>query len=324
MSIVDLRAQRADYTPPPVQQPEPQVVEIVEEFVLETGADPFFPVRIAPLISVVNQEATDIRRTNGDLQAVIGQVSDDGYENILAVHGNRYRLITNQTVAQAYDNAVEHALNNNRFSDSFAAMGKPTIENYLGDEGARMIRTYNYPQTSRSLLPDMPVRFEVRLLNSYNGTFKMGIVAGARTYGTHSFSLVWGNTTVQQFGKHTAGINLHNIISRIHEAYTSYVQECESVKPIEQLPITSDTAQNLIMNNLGIATDSNCADILSHFTRFSLTYGVNALSLYLALSYWATADTNSANSAVIRFNRETQVRKLLRSNAWRTLSESAR
>lgn len=323
MSIVDLRAQRADYTPPPVQQPEPQVVETVEESTPETGANPFFPVRIAPLISIVDQEGTDIRRTNGDLQAVIGQVTDDGYENILAVHGNRYRLVTNLAVAQAYDNAVQHAIENNRFSDSFAAMGKPTIHNHLGDEGARMIRTYNYPQTSRSLLPDMPVRFEVRLLNSYNGTFKMGIVAGARTYGSHNFSLVWGRTTVQQFGKHTAGINLHSIINHINEAYLAYVRECESVKPIGQIPITTDAAQNIIMQNLGIATDSNCSDIMAHFTRFSLTYGVNALSLYLALSYWATAETNSANAAVIRFNRETQVRKLLRSTVWRNLSESA-
>lgn len=318
MPTVDLRAARAAYVPPtPVA---PVIEEVIPEVIVptEVGPDLCFPVEIRPLAVAYSGVAADpdiaydiITDSVGNLQVV---VADNGPTDckVLAVHGNRYRLIRNQEVITSYENAVASI---NAVGTPGVSLTNPRIFNQLGDEGARMIRTYIYDNVQHDFLPNTPVSFEARLLNSYNGTFKTGVASGGRLQNTN-FSLVWSESTVHAFGKHTSGLSLNSIMSSIDAAYQCFINECNQKQQLHNIPISLETIR-LSLQDTPLNNDRAWTGILRRYNRFATLYGETAMSFYLALCEWATSGDEIRASAednqqVVRMNRERTVRKVLR------------
>jgi hypothetical protein len=318
MPTVDLRAARAAYVPPtPVA---PVIEEVIPEVIVPTemGPDLCFPVEIRPLAVAYSGVAVDpdiaydiITDSVGDLQVV---VADNGPTDckVLAVHGNRYRLIRNREVITSYENAVASI---NVVGTPGVSLTNPRIFNQLGDEGARMIRTYIYDNEQHDFLPNTPVTFEARLLNSYNGTFKTGVASGGRLQNTN-FSLVWSESTVHAFGKHTSGLSLNSIMSSIDAAHQCFINECNQKQQLHNIPISLQTIR-LCLQDTPLSNARAWNGILRRYNRFATLYGETAMSFYLALCEWATSGDEIRASAednqqVVRMNRERTVRKVLR------------
>lgn len=318
MPTVDLRAARAAYVPPtPVA---PVIEEVIPEVIVptEVGPDLCFPVEIRPLVVAYSGVAADpdiaydiITDSVGNLQVV---VADNGPTDckVLAVHGNRYRLIRNQEVITSYENAVASI---NAVGTPGVSLINPRIFNQLGDEGARMIRTYIYDNEQHDFLPNTPVSFEARLLNSYNGTFTTGVASGGRLQNTN-FSLVWSESTVHAFGKHTSGLSLNSIMSSIDAAHQCFINECNQKQQLHNIPVSLQTIR-LSLQDTPLNNDRAWTGILRRYNRFATLYGETAMSFYLALCEWATSGDDIRASAehnqqVVRMNRERTVRKVLR------------
>jgi len=319
MPVVDLRALREQYTPPPAMEtPFAEVISEVIPVPTETGPDPFFPVFIRPLHAAYPNPIDDsdviVRESIGDLQAIFGRLN--GVDStILAVHGNRYRLVTNREVVDAYEDATNQLTSVSGEND--VDLSNPTIINALGDDGARMIRSYIYDNATSNLLPNTPVRFEARLLNSYNGTYKTGVVAGGRLDDTRfgRVHLVWSDSTVNSFGKHTSGINVPTVIGSIDRAYRTFVNEVQDKADLVNHPFSLHSiVRHLERTPLANGTATN--NMIMRFNRYANVYGQTEMSMYLALCEWATSGDDlrpsaSDNAAVVRYNRERTVRKVM-------------
>jgi len=318
MPTVDLRAARASYVPPtPVA---PVIEEVVPEVIepTEVGPDLCFPVQIRPLAVAYSSVAVDcdnaydiITDSVGDLQVIVADIPPTA-RKVLAVHGNRYRLIRNQEVITAYENAVASI---NAVGTPGVDLTNPRIFNQLGDEGARMVRTYIYDNVNHDFLPNTPVSFEARLLNSYNGTFKTGVASGGRLRNSN-FSLVWSDNTVHAFGKHTSGLSLNSIMSSIDAAHSCFVNECNQKQQLHNIPIWTDMIRQALTDT-PLSNDRAFDGIYRRYRRFATLYGDTAMSFYLALCEWATSGDEIRASAennqqVVRINRERTVRKVLR------------
>jgi hypothetical protein len=300
-----------------------EVEEISSEiFIPETGPDPFFNVWIRPLVAAYGGTSDEnrvlVENSIGSLQAVFGRIpgNPDFEEVVLAVHGNRYRLITNQEVVVAYEDAAGRLESVSGEND--VDLSTPRITNALGDGGARMIRTYMYENAAHNLLPGTPVCFEARLLNSYNGTYKTGVVAGGRLDDTRfgQIHLVWSDSTVNAFGKHTSGIHVPTVIGSIDRAYRTFVNEVQDKADLINYPFAvSNMAHHLHSTPLANETATN--NMTARFNRYANVYGATEMSMYLALCEWATSGDDlrpsaSNNAAVVRYNRERTVRKVMR------------
>ncbi len=317
MPTVDLRAQRANYTPPVVDivmEPEPIQTEAPR---VPTGEDPFFPVSIRPLISLINPEH-EISHTNGDLQAIVGErgaVEDPAY--IIAVHGDRYTLVSNRMVVSAYETAIERAKQNPAYSEVFSKLDNPFIHTATPNNGGRMFRSYYYPRTEAMLLNMWPVGFEVRLINSYDGSSKTGLIAGARfKHNNLSIPLVQRNSTIRSFGKHTANINLYAIMNAIHSAFTSFQESLGSMRDLIQRPVTQLQINELIDNEPKFAADHVAQAIRSGVRSCSREVGNNWFAVYMALSNWASnpqymGPASRPNAESIRLRREADIQRIM-------------
>ena len=317
MPTVDLRAQRANYTPPVVDivmEPEPTPVETTR---VPTGDDPFFDVSIRPLISLIDGDATNIAFANGDLQAIVGNRADVGGRYIIAVHGDRYRLVSNRMVVSAYETAIERAQQDPAFPEVFSKLGNPFIHTATPNNGGRMFRSYYYPRTEALLLNTWPVGFEVRLINSYDGTSKTGLIAGARfKYNNMSIPLVQRNSTIRSFGKHTANINLYAIMNAIQGAFTSFQESLGSMRDLIQRPVTQLQINELIDNEPKFAADHVAQAIRSGVRSCSREVGNNWFAVYMALSNWASntqymGPASRPNAESIRLRREADIQRIM-------------
>ncbi len=342
---VDLRANRSAWSPSlipePTMTPVSEIIEAAEtnQGRVEGGPDPFFPVEIKPLRVLV--EGVSSNRSVGDMQMIVAPDPHDFGDSVfyrddtfrtIAVHGNQYRLVTNRQVADAFDRAVarivEDMQSSHRVEDSPLEHGR--ITNFLGDEGARMIRTYTFPNTVTHLAPNLPTCFSIRLLNSYNGTYRAGITGGADInvgyrVGSHDHPLgLTMPTGVQAFGKHTQGLNLERIMGGVRGAYREYLTETNKWTRWNEITVDGEFATALLErhNTSDIAKDH----IINMFNYRSRINGRNALEFYLALCNFASSPTtvqraNRENSGVIRINRERWVRQILSSPVWLEATE---
>jgi hypothetical protein len=207
------------------------------------------------------------------------------------------------------------------------------ISNSLGDDGARMIRTYTFPNTVTHLAPNLPACFSIRLLNSYNGTYRAGITGGAHINvayrageGNHPLGLTMPSG-VKAFGKHTQGLNLERIMGGIRGAYREFLTESNKWQRWNEIAINSTFAGAVLetANASDIAKDH----IINMFNHRSTLNGRTALEFYLALCNFASSPNtvqraNRENSSVIRINRERWVRQVLSSSIWLETTEGTR
>lgn len=333
--IVDLRANRESFVeqnPPSDPEtaiqfneieldpdPTPQSQAVGEQTpsgrLSEIGPNPFFDVSISPLRAYYANEV--IPASVGEQQMVIateyGENEDDVSRRILSVHGNQYRLVTNREVVDAFEAAIERY--------NLPALNQYTVRNALGDDGNRMIRTYHFPNASTNLSPTLPVFFQIRLFNSYNGTWRAGLSAGA-VLGTHNLV---SQSTVEGFGKHTSGLNLPHITSLLDGAYQGFQRECLDWQRWANIPMVLDDAVAILHN---LRSSDRLIERMRDrvLTEFGLN-GSTALSFYRSLSRWAEdrsamQEANADNAAVIQLNREAWVRRLLSCPIWLRLIET--
>ena len=122
----------------------------------------FFPVELVP---------AHARRGNSFLESDYQAVVRTDTHEVMGVHGPGYRLVTNQEVFTAFDEALHRsALNLNGM----------TCNDQISHNGARAVRTYVFPEHSfRIGRHDDVVDLQLRVVNSYDGSTAFSAIVGA-------------------------------------------------------------------------------------------------------------------------------------------------
>lgn len=227
---------------------------------------------------------------------------------ILAVHGNRYKLIDNETVLDGIDKMIAktQTLDTNGL----------IIEDQESYQGGRMIRSYIFPEHKVVIGEGDETQLRINVVNSYDGACNFNVTTGG-------FRLVCANGMVigESFGqyrnRHSSGFNVEFMQDRIAASIQNFQHAGEQWKVWASTNVTDQQAYKII--------DKLCDNVRTHgklranLEKFWLEekakLGANYWALFNALTYWSThyevQDRIKDNKSAIVLERERRVLQII-------------
>lgn len=272
-----------------------------------SNANLFFPVSIHPIQAV--KGGSTYGRLNNVFQAVVR----DDTEEIIAVHGDRFRLTKNEEIFPRFDNVIRAS---GLITDNLA------IKDQISHNGARAIRTYTFNDHKVEIAKGDVVALELKVINSYDGAFAFQTLLGAlRLVCTNG--LVIGQTFSRSYGKHTSGLDIDAAVARTRGALDIYLQNTQMWQEWTTTKIDDNTAIALI-NRMPNINDKLAHQIFGYWETEKVELGSTLWALFNALTYWSThADVRAssiANAPTIVLDREARVRRVVTHPEWHALA----
>jgi len=259
----------------------------------------------------------------------VALVRDDNDE-VLSIVGSKYRPVTHQ---EAFNTAEDVIM---RSDLNLEGIERQTE---VSHNGARAYSTWTLPEHRVTLRKDDDVALQISARNSYDGSWSFVVEVGGYRFICLNMQVFANNFAIHK-SKHTQGLNLDRIASRLSDAIMFYDQETElwrkmvetKVKDKEALEVLSYLAKS--KSALAHLKDKSKTtydilyepDVIRNKTLqnlYSLYWFQNkkklsrtAWALYNAMTEWATHETprkrtSLGNIASIRVDRLEKVRKTL-------------
>lgn len=268
-----------------------------------SNADIYFPVSMHPIKALRGDNP--FTRMSNVFQAVVR----DDTEEIIAVHRDRYKLVSNAEIFPKFESAIR--------TSRLDTKGMQVVDE-LSHNGARAFRTYRFPQHQVEIRKGDLVSLELKVVNSYDGAFAFQSILGAFRL-ICSNGMVIGQTFNKTYGKHTAGLDIDSAASRIHHSLQVFLSNTQNWKQWADRQIDDITAEHLIAVMPGM--NEKAAGLINGFWQTEkVENGPTLWALFNALTYWSThADIRAAsiaNRPSIVVEREARVRSVVQHPEW--------
>lgn len=265
-----------------------------------------FPVRQAPL--------SELTGLNDRGQIAI--VREDT-NTVLAVHGNRYKLIKNETVMNHLDNMIASMPTLN--TDGVRIIDR------ISYAGGRMLRSYIFPAHQVKIGEGDITELRINVVNSYDGASNFNVSTGGfRT--ACSNGMVISETYGQYRNRHSSGFSAEFMQDRIAASLRNFEAAGEQWKAWANTRISDERAYQVI--------DKLCDNVRTHgklranLEKFWLTekgnLGANYWALFNALTYWAThyevQDRVKENESAVILDREKRVLQIIQQGEFKRIA----
>ena len=254
----------------------------------------------------------------------------DDTDQVLSIVGSKYRPVTHQ---EAFNTAEDVIMRSD--------LNLEGIERYtaVSHNGARAYSTWTLPEHRVTLRKDDDVALQISARNSYDGSWSFVVEVGGYRFICLNMQVFANNFAIHK-SKHTKGLNLDRIASKLSDAIMFYDKETELWKEMVDTNITNTDAFD-ILAHLSDAKSAQAhlkqgkaprsilyePDVVRNKTLSNLYYywihnsqsnslGSTAWALYNSMTEWAThqkpRNRNSLNNvASLRVDRFEKVRKTL-------------
>ena len=258
---------------------------------------------------------------DGNSMAIKGRkaiVNPDNNE-VLSIVSDRYKLVTNQEVFDAFDTAL--AESNIDLTGAYKSV-------YVCGKGGRTVLNYSFP-AYETTITDRVVGDVVRLscgaVNSYDGLTKFSTTFDSIRL-VCSNSMVTADPIAFYGGKHTQNLVIETAIQKIKRAIDVYCDHAEMYKRWADTPVSVDDGKKLFAKltvKKGYTTEYNekkFNEYMEQWLKEAKVLGRNRWSLYNAMTHISThteikARSNNMNpEKVAQEKREAELRKFLATN----------
>ena len=252
----------------------------------------------------------------------------DDTDQVLSIVGSKYRPVTHQ---EAFDTAEDVIMRSDLNLDG---INRHTA---VSHNGARAYSTWTLPEHRVTLRKDDDVALQISARNSYDGSWSFVVEVGGYRFICLNMQVFSNNFAIHK-SKHTQGLNLDRIASRLSDAIMFYDQETELWREMVDTKIDNNNAFDVLAHLAN--SKSAQAHLKSGMTPSSILYepdvirnktlynlylywmqnkkklDATAWALYNTMTEWATHQTPTKrtsinNVASIRVDRLEKVRKTL-------------
>ena len=278
-----------------------------------TIQDHNFPVEIQDIQTVSN---LDIPNNLG--RAVVRTDTND----VLAIHGKRYELISHNDVVTSVVDAIEK---------SKITFGDYDCNIDLFNNGARLRGEILFNDLIAEPVEDDHVQFRICFYNSYDGAWSVQLKADALR--------LWclnGCTTADHvmhpFQRHTTQLDVEGFVAQIQNGVETFWNNQQMWHDFSNTKVTDLQALQLFEGTLCYQKSSHTAlnndtvnqkqknILFGHWLDYQDKLGSNLWALYNATTHWSTHTNDYANPSNKRRERENMVAKMLQSKQWEYLT----
>jgi len=274
-----------------------------------TFTDYNFPVELVSLTT-----ADDIAVPESMARAVVRTDTND----ILGVHGSKYRVTSHSDVVNAVTDAVSGANLSNDW----------TMTTDVYENGALLKGTIMF--NDLVVEPEVGdfVRFDANFWNSYNGQWSIQIVAeGRRLFCLNGCSTP--HSVAKTFKRHTGAINMEQESGKLEAALALFFEQKDIWQQYMKARVGHITAEKFLREQLcaypmktqlGEAryNERQSDRLYQQWLNESHNLGQNAWALYNTMTHWAShPDTSKPYNS--ERERSNKVASAMRSDAWRQL-----
>ena len=303
--------------------------------------DAEFTVRKEPLytggkLTVDSRRYESTLYDSKQINSHVALIRDDT-DQVLSIVGSKYRPVTPQ---EAFDTAEDVIM---RSDLNLTDISRHTA---VSHNGARAYSTWTLPEHRVTLRKDDDVALQISARNSYDGSWSFVVEVGGYRFICLNMQVFANNFAIHK-SKHTQGLNLDRIASRLSDAIIFYDQETELWREMVDTKIDNynafDVLSHLANSKVASSMLKNMVDdpdyrrlnspldilyepeVVRNKTLNTLYHqwllerkglGTTAWALYNTMTNWAThavpiKRTSINNVASIRVDRLEKVRKTL-------------
>jgi len=266
-----------------------------------------FPVEAQP---VFDQLGNQINGT----QAVVRTDNNQ----VLGVHGSRYRVLSHDDVVNSTLDAVKEA----NLSDDYKV-------NIKIIEGGRKLRgeiLFNNI-TIQPAIGDI-VQYRISFFNSYDASWSFSQAAdGLRLWCLNGCTTPMG--TARSNFKHTQSINIEGSAQKMVNGIDMFMNSKDIWIKWMQVSVSDQMAEAFFKHTLAKSSskqqlvhksnEKQLEKLLSIWITESRNLGNNKWALYNTMTYWATHTSELRNPEVARRNREDMIAKAMKHNRFENI-----
>lgn len=239
---------------------------------------------------------------------------------VLGVHGSRYKTVTNTEVVSSIVDAMQTA-----------NLSKNVTMSIKSIEGGRKMRgeiIFN----DLTIEPEVGdyVQFRISFFNSYDGSWAFSQAAdGLRLWCLNGCTSPV--STARTRFKHTQSINVEASAAKIKTGYATFINQRE----VWQSWMKTSVSQNIVerffketvakgftrQTTVTKTNEKQLENLLKIWDDEKRQLGQNKWALYNCLTYWATHTSDLKNPEVARRNREDAIAKAMNHKIWHNLKE---
>jgi len=234
---------------------------------------------------------------------------------VLGVHGSRYRVLSHDDVVNSVMDAVKESNLTTDYDMNVTVI-----------EGGRKLRgeiLFN----NLVVEPEVGdyVKFRVSFFNSYDGSWSFSQAAdGFRLWCLNGCTTPMG--TARSNFKHTQSINVEGSAKKIVEGLDTFMNNRELWQQWMQTPVNDYMAEAFFKHTIARApskqqlqhkaNEKQLEKLLGIWSDERKALGPNKWALYNAMTYWASHTQELRNPEVARRNREDSIAKAMKHNRW--------
>lgn len=263
-----------------------------------------FPVELQPVYDQMGNAIPDTK-------CVMRTDTND----VLGVHGSRYRLVTNDSIISSVIDAVDEA----NISRDYE------LKIHHAEGGRKMRGEILFKDMTVQPAVGDYVHFRVSFFNSYDASWSFQ----ANAEGLRLFCLN-GCTTPDGVSrnkfKHTQSINITGTADKIMNGLNTFMSSPDIWRSWMATPVSDEMAEAFFKHTLAKSftrqvnqlktNEKQLEKLLSIWHDERSQLGRNKWALYNAMTYWASHTTDLKNPEVARRNREDMIARTMNSNHW--------
>jgi hypothetical protein len=233
---------------------------------------------------------------------------------VLGVHGSRYRIVKHDDVVNSMMDALKTANVSQDYTTKFSVV-----------EGGRKLRgeiLFN-DLTVQPKVGDF-VKFRISFFNSYDASWAFSQAAdGLRLFCLNGCT--HAEHAAQSRFKHTESINIEGSSLKMINALDTFMTQPDRWRNWMASPVTTDMAETFFkatvakaytMQQAGKTNERQLERLLSIWGDEADQLGSNKWALYNCLTYWASHTSDLKNPEVARRNREDAIAKAMQHKLW--------
>ena len=270
-----------------------------------------FPVEMVPMQAICDGQAIDVPTK---LQRAVVRTDTN---QILGTHGSKYSIKTHSNVVDEVLDAVEAANLSQDWDHS--------VETFAN--GAQMRGTIRFNDLVMEPAKDDYVRFDVRYWNSYDGSWSIQIVGeGIRQWCLNGCTTA--DSVSKTFRKHTSGVNIKQEAGKLQTALDMFFKQKNVWQQYMSIGVSDNCVTALFEETLasypgryeGRINHKQMEVLVRKWDDEKQFLGSNLWAAYNTATWWAS-HPDAAKPQNVERQRSNQVAAMLRSSAWRALTQ---
>lgn len=262
-----------------------------------------FPVESQPIFDQFGNEIPDqqcIMRTDTN--------------QVLGVHGSRYRMVKHDDVVNSMMDALKSANVSQDYTTKFSVI----------EDGRKLRGEILFNDLTVEPKVGDYVKFRISFFNSYDASWAFSQEAdGLRLFCLNGCT--HAHSAAKSRFKHTESINIEGSSLKMMNALDMFLTQPDTWRQWMKTPVTTNMAETFFKSTVakafthqqaGKTNEKQLEKLLSIWGNEVDQLGSNKWALYNCLTYWASHTSDLKNPEVARRNREDAISKAMQHKLW--------